>query len=191
MSRRPSGSHFESFDETRLRRPDTSAGNGSRRKTGRLDDECASFVAADRIASGRRSAVARIGMTAASKINVSHAPPFAGEDHLVLLLDEVHATRVRVDEQASVSATAPTTAARLRNHDVRNTFRMRPGWFWAPAAAAPAPATAGDARQELRRRDDATESVEAADAIGIDADPVTLEARAGCARRVACGRPEH
>jgi hypothetical protein len=38
---------------------------------------------------------------------VPHAAALAREDHLVLLLDEVHATRIRVDEQASVSAAAP------------------------------------------------------------------------------------
>jgi hypothetical protein len=43
------------------------------------------------------------------------------------VLDEVHAARIRVDEDAAISAAAQKAAARLCDHDVGNTFRIRAG----------------------------------------------------------------
>src|SRR5262245_32540493 len=118
---------FEPLDEARFRRANAAAGNGSGRKPGRLDHERAAFVAADRMPRRSRHPLARIGMTAAIQINVPHAPALAGEDDFVLVLDEVHAARIRVDQDAAVAAAAEETAARLRDDDVRNAFRIRTG----------------------------------------------------------------
>src|SRR5262245_17510932 len=141
---------------------------------------------------GRRRPVARIGMTAAIEVDVPHAAALAREDDFVPLLDEVHATRIRVDEQASVSAAAATAATRLRHHDVGNPFGMRTRWFGTTPAATPATSvaasTAGDSGQKLRRRYNAAEAVEAAHAVGIDANPIALEPRAGCWWRLRVDR---
>src|SRR5262245_57705063 len=184
------GRHVEPFDQTRLRRPETAAGNRSLRKTGCFDDERVSVVAADRMPGGRRGALAGLGVAAAIEIDVPHAAALAREDHFVLLLDEVHAARIRVDEQAAVSAAAPAAAARLRDDDVGNPFRMRTGRVRGATAApaAVAASTAADAGQELRRRHDAAEAVEAAHAVGIDADPVSVQPSAGCRRRLRADR---
>ena len=87
-----------------------------------------------------------------------HAAALAGEDHLILVLDEVHAARVRVDEQRAVTAAPATAAAWLRHDDVGHAFRVGPGRLRrgrtaaAAASTAAAPAAGGHAGQQLRGR---------------------------------------
>ena len=103
---------------------------------------------------------------------------FAGEDDFILVLDEVHAARVRVDQEGAVAASSETAGAGLRDDDVGNAFRVGSGRLqdrWSTAAAPPsAPAAASTARggagagQQLRGRNRRAKPAEAAGAVRID-----------------------
>src|SRR5687767_11391720 len=104
---------------------------------------------------GGRRPGRRVG--ASIEKEVAHAAAFARKNHLVLVLDEVHAARARVDEKRTVAAASETAAARLGDDDVGHAFSVwpgrRPGWRRAASAA---PATTAAARrahawQQLRR----------------------------------------
>ena len=114
---------------------------------------------------------------------MTHATALACEDHFIFLLDEVHAARIRVNQEPTVAAAPAASGAWLRHDDVRDALRVGRGRlrFWRPAAAASsaaaAPAAGGHARQQLRGRDRRAKPVEASRAVGVDTNPVAFEAR--------------
>jgi hypothetical protein len=72
------------------------------------------------------------------EIEMSHAAALASEDHFVLVLDEVHAAGIGVDEERSVTASSETTGTRLRDDDVRDAFGI---WTLRVRKRTTAPAT--------------------------------------------------
>ena len=114
-----------------------------------------------------------------------YAAALAGEDHLILVLDEVHSPGIRVHQQRTVTASAATAATRLGDDDIGHAFRVAPGRRGlrrSPAAAAATPpasaaaAVGGDAGQQLRRRNGGPEPAKAARAVRIDTNPVAFQA---------------
>src|SRR5204862_5131404 len=116
----------------------------------------------------------------AVQVDVPDAAALAGENHLVLVLDEVDAARIRVDEQPAVSTPAANDAG-LRDDDVGHAFRvgyagLRPAGGSAAVPAAAAPATAGGhAGQQFGRRHRRAKPVETPRAVRIDTNPIAFE----------------
>src|SRR5262245_35605268 len=119
-------------------------------------------------------------------VDVADPAAFAGENDFVLRHREMHAARVRVDEERPVAA-ARTAEAGLRNGNIRITFFMRGprtaviGRCTARAtttAAATTPACARhrNSRFEPRRRNAATETSKTTCAIRVRAHPGAFEA---------------
>src|SRR5690242_16974644 len=128
-----------------------------------------------------------VWMRSPVEIDMPHATTLAGKHDFILVLDHMHAARVRVHQERAVAA-ADSTKTRLCDDDVGHAFGIGGGGLVddlaaaaTTAAASTTPATTGtDARQELRGRNDAAQSVEASDAVGIEPNPVPFQSRLRC-----------
>src|SRR5204863_2809913 len=156
------------------------ARHGAWREARGLDDQRIRLRPADGVTRRGRRPGTRVRPSV--QVEMPHAAALAGEDDFILLLDEVHASGIRVHQQPTVTAAAATSAAWLRDDDVGDARRvgpgrLRPGRTAAAAAAATAtPVAGGHTGQQLRGRYRCPEPVEASRAVRIDSNPMDLEA---------------
>src|SRR4051812_13312239 len=162
---------LEALDEHCLRGADAAPRHPTGSEPGRLDDQRVPLIPTDGVPGRRRRPGTRVRPSV--QVEMPHATALACEDHLIFLLDEVHASRIRINQKRTVAAAAAPSPAWLRDDDVRDAFRVGRGLlrFQPPAAAAPstaaAPAAGGHAWQQLRGRDRCPKPIEAPRAVGV------------------------